>query len=769
MFYRLQIILGIFFLCTLSFSAIAQEKIKLSAIQKELNVKQKALEVLEPMLVDVTLDDQKLFETRQNVKQTKIRVSEIRDLLKPLNISLKAEIDDMGPAPSVDSDKSEPEAIKERREKLNKEFQLVLGIQTQAEALNSKSTRFLERLASIRRNQFVGKVLENNVSIFNVDFWHGVTADKDAAVLAAVENWKTIFPKETNSKKSFFKAFDLACFAFIALLLCALVINTRSLRSKISESSNVSFTQKLSHSGYAILFTFIAGFAGLLLVLLVIEGQGLIKVQDQSISYNIFLLSLFVLFALIKSWMLSCSGTVRKTVTFLIFAAVTLFTADFFILQIGQLLNVPVEFIVAQSFIVTTIFATLILVFFFGLIRKKNEQKAFLIKRRFFYLGFMIGVIILLANALGYVALTRFVFEQAVLLTNLTIAFVILRAMIKTALVRIEKLLHSKTDKEDNLLLYWMGLTVDATLIIISLPIIAAVIGVEWEGIRLLIYQVLSGMKVGGVTISLSSLASAVALFFVLLFATRFFQKILGEKVLTKTRMAPSVRLSIVQVAGYVGLTIALMASISAVGFDLSNLALIAGALSVGIGFGLQSIVSNFVSGLILLFERPIKVGDWVILNSGQGIVKKISVRATEIETFDRTSIIVPNSELISTSVKNWTHKDKMGRIVITLGVSYNADPQKTEDLLLELALESDLIINNPAPTVLFKDFGDSALMFEVRVFIKDIGEMPITASKIRQAIWKKLKENDIEIPFPQRDLHIKISDELKEMINGRK
>ena len=770
MTYRFQIVLSIMCLCMFPFVASAQNNVDLGSIQKELEVKQKDLEALEPTLVDITLDDQSLFETRQNVKQIRARIVEIRELIKPLNILLKTEIDDIGAAPSAEDDASEPEAIKVLREKLNKEFFLLLGIQTQADALNAKATRFLERLASIRRNQFVGKILENNVSILNSDFWIEVGANKDQVLLSFSENWELAFPSTLNNKKSFFRTASITCFGLFVILLTAFTINTKSLRRKIAQIPEATFIQKLAYSGYSILFTFIVGFIGLLLALVIAKAQGFISIQEEVFTYNIFLLSLFVLFALTKSWMLSCSGTVRKTVTFISSAAVILFSVDFLMLQLGQRLNVPVEIVVAQSFIVTTVFAVMVLIFFFGLIKKKNEQKPFLIKRRFFYLGFMIGVFILLANALGYVALTRFVFEQAVMLSNLAVAFVLLRAMIRMVLVRIEKLFfHPQEDKEDHLLMYWMGLSVDVILLALSFPIIAVIMGLEWEGIRLLIYQVVAGVKVGGVTISLSSLSTAILLFFVLLFATRFFQKILGEKVLKKTRMAESVRLSIVQVVGYIGLTIALMSSIAAIGFDLSNLALIAGALSVGIGFGLQSIVSNFVSGLILLFERPIKVGDWVILNSGEGIVKKISVRATEIETFDRTSIIIPNSEFISSAVKNWTLKDRTGRITISIGVSYNADPQKVEDLLRELALSSELILNNPAPVVLFKDFGDSALIFEIRVFIRNVSDMHITASKIRQLIWKEFKKQNIEIPFPQRDLHIKGAEGLGEIVNAKK
>ncbi|MEL7029010.1 MAG: mechanosensitive ion channel domain-containing protein, partial [Pseudomonadota bacterium] len=187
-----------------------------------------------------------------------------------------------------------------------------------------------------------------------------------------------------------------------------------------------------------------------------------------------------------------------------------------------------------------------------------------------------------------------------------------------------------------------------------------------------------------------------------------------------------------------------------------SNLAIIAGALSVGIGFGLQSIVNNFVSGLILLFERPIKVGDWIVTNSGEGLVKRISVRSTEIETFDRSSIIVPNAELISAAVTNWTYKDKIGRVIVPVGVTYDADPAEVIEILEKVARDLPVVLDYPAPFVYFDEFGDSSLNFQLRAYIRDINSSLSARTQIRVGIFNALKEAGIEIPFPQRDLHVK-------------
>ena len=191
--------------------------------------------------------------------------------------------------------------------------------------------------------------------------------------------------------------------------------------------------------------------------------------------------------------------------------------------------------------------------------------------------------------------------------------------------------------------------------------------------------------------------------------------------------------------------------AVSSAGIDLSNLALIAGGLSLGIGFGLQNVVSNFVSGLILLAERPFKAGDWIVAGDVSGTVKKISVRATEIETFQRQSVILPNSQLINSAVGNWTHRNKLGRVDIKVGVAYGTDVKHAHAVLLDIAKNHPLVLKNPEPFVLFSNFGPAALEFEIRVFLADVLNGNIIQNDIRFAVLDAFEREGIEIPSTPR------------------
>ncbi|MFV2005490.1 MAG: mechanosensitive ion channel domain-containing protein [Gammaproteobacteria bacterium] len=270
---------------------------------------------------------------------------------------------------------------------------------------------------------------------------------------------------------------------------------------------------------------------------------------------------------------------------------------------------------------------------------------------------------------------------------------------------------------------------------------------------------VVNGFDIGDFRIVPSRVLWALLVFGSIVIFSSWVRSQLENNWLRMTTMGQGARDAMVTITGYVMFLIALLAGLSAAGFDFSNIAIVAGALSVGIGFGLQNIVNNFVSGLILLFERPIRKGDWIVVGGTEGLVKDIQIRSTKIQTFDRADVIVPNSELISGQVTNWVLSSKTGRAIIPVGVAYGTDTEKVRDILLTIAEENDDIVKtgvSPKPKVLFREFGDSSLNFELRVFLRSIDSRLSVISDINFAIDKAFKEASIEIPFPQRDLHVK-------------
>ncbi|MFZ2871691.1 mechanosensitive ion channel family protein [Zavarzinia sp.] len=283
--------------------------------------------------------------------------------------------------------------------------------------------------------------------------------------------------------------------------------------------------------------------------------------------------------------------------------------------------------------------------------------------------------------------------------------------------------------------------------------------GVPWDDIAAFFETGISGVHIGNFTISFTDILLGIVIFVVALRLTRMVQRLLERRLLPQTRLDTGVQNSIKSAAGYVGTTIGIVIAISVAGIDFSNIAIIAGALSVGIGFGLQNIVNNFISGLIVLVERPVKVGDWVIIGGNEGIVKRINVRATEIETFKRATVIVPNGELISQSLVNYTLHNKMGRVDIPVGVAYGTDPGQVEKVLFEVAANHKAVLSFPKPRVLFQNFGASTLDFELRCFVANVEESLVVRTELMFAVERIFREREIEIPFPQSDINIRDRD----------
>ena len=273
-----------------------------------------------------------------------------------------------------------------------------------------------------------------------------------------------------------------------------------------------------------------------------------------------------------------------------------------------------------------------------------------------------------------------------------------------------------------------------------------------------LLRWVTQGFTVGQVTIEPTRVLIALMVLALLLSVGSWARTLLDQR-LSQARLERGAREAAVAIIGYGIIIAAALISLVVAGVAFQNLALIAGALSVGIGFGLQNIVNNFVSGLILLFERPIRTGDWIMVGSVEGHVRRISIRSTQIQTFDRADVIVPNSDLISGTVTNWMLRDTYGRVRVPIGVAYGSDTQQVKDILLRIAREQPLVIQDssaiPNPYVLFMSFGDNSLNFELRAYIRDVGERLSVLSDINFAIDAAFREAGIQIPFPQRDVHI--------------
>lgn len=264
-------------------------------------------------------------------------------------------------------------------------------------------------------------------------------------------------------------------------------------------------------------------------------------------------------------------------------------------------------------------------------------------------------------------------------------------------------------------------------------------------------------LETGNLTITVWLLIYFVVGLFLLFYLSNVFKRFLVNRVLIRYTQEPGVRQAIGTIIRYVILFVGLLVIFQTAGIDLSTLTVLAGALGIGIGFGLQGITSNFVSGLIILFERPIKVGDRIEVGGTHGRVEDISARATTIVTNDNVSIIVPNSEFTSSRVINWSHHNQDIRFRIPVSVAYGSDVDKVVRLLIEVGNENPDVMKEQPPATRLKEFGDNGIHFELLVWTSTlIHRRGKFINDINMGIVRKFREHGIEIPFPQRDLHLK-------------
>lgn len=693
-----------------------------------------------------------------DARQLRAAMAKARELLAPITEELARAEDGLaalGPKPAAGAP---AEAASLARQRAAAET-LVANLRAQKTRLTlafDGGSNLLTRLSRRVVADLYASFARQGPSLLAPGFW--AAAGREGAVFAAnvgtrAAAWSAATPLSRFALAAGFALMAVLFFGPIAAFARRVLVAPLA-------AAEATFSRRLAIAGVRIYANLLIAVVGGLAIIWSAKAIGLLDAQGLPVAFA-FVVALAGWFVA-RGFFAVIVAHAARGITAAALALVALVGAKLIFVALARVLapEESAEFVLLIDGVVATLFGVGLL---FACLRPASggaatSRGAWPIIRR---AGRLIGVALIAATLAGYQRLADFVAVRIYFAGLLVALFWTSREALKEGGAVLDRRLRKAPlagahDDERRASAYWIGVLVDAFLLLALIPCGLALAGWPLDSVRDLSARAFTGVRIGGAVISVSGVMFALLGVAAVLTGTRIVQGALHQGPFRYSRLDRGAQESLITLIGYAGLVVALIVGVSLLGFNLSNLALIASALSVGVGLGLQGVVTNFVSGLILLFERPIKVGDWIVTQSGEGIVRKISVRSTEIETFERSSIIVPNSELVTSVVTNWTHRGALGRVTVAVGVSYDADPEEVRTLLLACAHEHRDVLVNPPPFVVWKDFGASSLDFELRAFLADIGNGLQVRTDLRFAIFKALKEAGIEIPYPQRVVHMR-------------
>ncbi|ADM10607.1 mechanosensitive ion channel family protein [Parvularcula bermudensis HTCC2503] len=746
---------------------------------------------LEQIAGSLNGSDVNLIDLREEIRTLRRAAEAAQVPIETEIAQINSDLNRLGPRP--EEGETEAPAIAEERSRLTTELTSAEAVKAQIALNIAEAQRLAIEIANLRRSQFFEDLSARGPSPLQPALL-GEAAETSALgfrryAAALASYWEQ--KKAENATTGLFLSLALAVALAVALWIPVRGWLANFLAHRLEPYEPLP-SRKVLVAAARTVVRLLPGLLGGVILLETLRANGAVSTQSYPLAQAIWFTFLGVLFVegaavgvfapLAPKWRIVPLATSQaRAVRLLLILAVLFLGLDQVVLR-GADLFATSSALIIQIKALTTLLLALVLagLSFKSLWTTKGEAAAEGVPvptdptqdsnrfpwGRIRFSGRVLACIAVLAALVGNVSLGHYLMTRLFYLLGLGSIIWFLRALFREGVRLVDANFRSQQAEElrekdgetasSPLTTYWIGVAIDVLCLLIFIPPALLILGAAWSDVRGGVTDAFLGFQVGPIRISFAKILLAITLTAFVMIVTRTAQRVVDRQIFPKAGIDPGVQNSLKTLIGYVGLLIAVMVGVGTLGFNLSSLAIIAGALSVGIGFGLQSIVNNFVSGLILLFERPIKVGDWIVTSSGEGIVQRISVRSTIIETFDKSSVIVPNAELISSAVTNWTHKNKLGRIVLPVGISYDLDPQVAIDVLMKVAKDDPDVLSYPPYYVYFDDFGDNSQNLQLRAYVRDIGLSLGIRTRLRVSIWRAFKEAGIEIPFPQRDLHIR-------------
>ncbi len=710
--------------------------------------------------------------------------TELTKLVSKATIDLTA----LGPVPN-EEDPTEPENISNKRKKLNDQINNINGSLSTCNDLIGSVGKLIKQISDYRVNVFVSGISKRSTSFFTKALW-----------LSAWSEFKTFAKSVRSYYSDFWSDFWLnkktgnILLLFTSLLLAFLVpmipqtkvykkfsgvIDTSYLDSVLRRQIN-GLREPILKFIIVLVSSVILYWGALEINLISEESKSMVQFFIIDLSVIVFIWyfaksvfkSEYAIFGKIK-----CAPGTALESRYLFIGMFLIFFMDRIFIQIFDFTYAGINLITVQSFLLTSAFALMFYIFvspkrWVYVLPESNQKKEPIkdessLKRKrdilegVLLIGRGIGIALFLAMVLEYIDLANFVFHRVVLLTTYLILYGSVRDVFLWIISEIIRNNPSETTKNQNTienkdtLNFWLNTIVNFILVLLGIPAFLFAIGMDPLDIKYWIHVLLTGFKIGGETFSLKNIFSGISMFLLIILITRWATSMINSRLIEHSNIDSGVRNSMVTILNYLGVVIALFTAVPLFGFNFSKITVVVGALSVGIGFGLQNIVKDYVSGLLLLIERPIKLGDWVVVSNGQGYVKEIKGRVTVVETFDKLNLIVPNSDLVNLPIQNWFYGNKKGRVVVDIGVAYSSDPELVKELLIKCANDHPTIVSSPKPNVIWDGFGDSTLNFQLRAYVNNSDISYLVKSDLHFAIYKIFRENGISIPFPQRDIHV--------------